>query len=475
MKGSSRTGWHRNACRAALVVFGLTFGLAPSVAHAAACVGDCDGSGDVTVNELISMVNIALGTAQLSTCVNGDQDGSGDITVNEIISGVNNALGQVPCTMVAGGTPPPSTCGNGVKEGTETCDDGGVCIGGDNAGTACMSESTCTGTGVCVAGAKAEHQCASDTDCPGSTCIHCKPAGGDGCSANCTLEHDVPVTLVKGVVEGLDIKAGTSGAVVHGDVLTIPLPLEGTQVLTVGADRGDGIVPFVIKAANVHLPRIKVSTLACACVRAVPAKTCGGALFDTSGSLSPDCSDGFSGAAACTGKKPCAFVHGPGNGSSGVLGCGAGLTGVDLNFEQNCGGSTGTPSFPSITLGGSGPAGSAILLNTTAIGTVVGSCTGTDPTMYGADGEYCTNDDPVATRGVVATLPQVTGTATGVVHNANGQDNVDVGPFNVSGTPFNCTAIAAGSASGGAIVGAFTTCGQATVGDIVVTNRFVVQ
>jgi hypothetical protein len=56
------------------------------------CVGDCDGSGDVTVNELITMVNIALGNTALSACPVGDADGSGEITVNEIIAAVNNAL-----------------------------------------------------------------------------------------------------------------------------------------------------------------------------------------------------------------------------------------------------------------------------------------------------------------------------------------------------------------------------------------------
>jgi len=60
------------------------------------CVGDCDGGGDVTVNELITMVNIALNNLPLSACPAGDPDGSGDITVNEIIQGVNNALNQCP-------------------------------------------------------------------------------------------------------------------------------------------------------------------------------------------------------------------------------------------------------------------------------------------------------------------------------------------------------------------------------------------
>jgi len=56
------------------------------------CTGDCDGSSDVSVNELITMVNIALGDADISTCVPGDADNSGTIEISEIIQAVNNAL-----------------------------------------------------------------------------------------------------------------------------------------------------------------------------------------------------------------------------------------------------------------------------------------------------------------------------------------------------------------------------------------------
>jgi hypothetical protein len=57
------------------------------------CVGDCDGSGTVTVNEIIKGVNIDLDTAPLSTCPQFDANDSGTVTVNELIIGVNNALG----------------------------------------------------------------------------------------------------------------------------------------------------------------------------------------------------------------------------------------------------------------------------------------------------------------------------------------------------------------------------------------------
>jgi N-acetylneuraminic acid mutarotase len=59
------------------------------------CVGDCDASGDVTVNELITMVNIVLGSADASACPHGIPSGvSVDITV--IIQAVGYALTNCP-------------------------------------------------------------------------------------------------------------------------------------------------------------------------------------------------------------------------------------------------------------------------------------------------------------------------------------------------------------------------------------------
>lgn len=56
------------------------------------CVGDCSGDGDVTVDEILTMVNVALGTGSVAACAAGDANGDGDITVDEILTAVNNAL-----------------------------------------------------------------------------------------------------------------------------------------------------------------------------------------------------------------------------------------------------------------------------------------------------------------------------------------------------------------------------------------------
>ena len=94
-------------------------------------------------------------------------------------------------------------CGNGIVEAGEDCDDGGTCIGGSNAGTYCTAEVDCFGNGVCVGGVKDRTACTNDSACPGGLCRHCVPQGGDGCAANCTLEQEVPVNLVPGVIHAL--------------------------------------------------------------------------------------------------------------------------------------------------------------------------------------------------------------------------------------------------------------------------------
>ncbi len=62
----------------------------------ATCVGDCDGSGQVTVDEILTMVNIALGNTPAMDCLAGDANFDGQITVDEILAAVNNALNGCP-------------------------------------------------------------------------------------------------------------------------------------------------------------------------------------------------------------------------------------------------------------------------------------------------------------------------------------------------------------------------------------------
>jgi cytochrome c peroxidase len=61
--------------------------LAPS-----ACPGDCDFSGGVTVDELVTGISLALGERTLAHCVGFDSSGDGEVSVDELIANINLAL-----------------------------------------------------------------------------------------------------------------------------------------------------------------------------------------------------------------------------------------------------------------------------------------------------------------------------------------------------------------------------------------------
>jgi len=60
------------------------------------CAGDCGGTFSVTVDEILTVVNIALGNAAVATCATGDANDDGQITVEEILMALNNALSGCP-------------------------------------------------------------------------------------------------------------------------------------------------------------------------------------------------------------------------------------------------------------------------------------------------------------------------------------------------------------------------------------------
>jgi cytochrome c peroxidase len=55
------------------------------------CAGDCDGSGSVSINELILCVNIALAQADVGMCPPCDINHTLQVTVDELVSSVNAA------------------------------------------------------------------------------------------------------------------------------------------------------------------------------------------------------------------------------------------------------------------------------------------------------------------------------------------------------------------------------------------------
>ncbi len=69
---------------------------APLLLAPYACVGDCNAGHSVSIAELMTATNIALGTAQPQRCRAGDANGDGQIMVDELLTGVKNALYGCP-------------------------------------------------------------------------------------------------------------------------------------------------------------------------------------------------------------------------------------------------------------------------------------------------------------------------------------------------------------------------------------------
>ena len=62
------------------------------------CVGDCSLDGQVTVDEVVLGVNMALGIANVSSCPPFDGNSDDQVTVDEIVTAVNHALEGCPMT-----------------------------------------------------------------------------------------------------------------------------------------------------------------------------------------------------------------------------------------------------------------------------------------------------------------------------------------------------------------------------------------
>jgi len=62
-------------------------------------VGDCGNSDEVTIDDLVIIINIALEQQPLSACPAADADRSGTATIQEILLAVNNALKGCPSAI----------------------------------------------------------------------------------------------------------------------------------------------------------------------------------------------------------------------------------------------------------------------------------------------------------------------------------------------------------------------------------------
>jgi hypothetical protein len=98
------------------------------------CVGDCNGDGSVTVDELLTLVNMALGSqTQLSACPQGIPPNIyhvSQVDVAGIIQAVNNALNGCPVLQTPTPSPtcaPTPTCPENVIAPDPVCEWIGKC------------------------------------------------------------------------------------------------------------------------------------------------------------------------------------------------------------------------------------------------------------------------------------------------------------------------------------------------------------
>jgi len=57
-----------------------------------ACVADCNFNGNVDVSELITAINVGLGTSSLAQCVVSDPSGDGVVAIDELLRAIHAAL-----------------------------------------------------------------------------------------------------------------------------------------------------------------------------------------------------------------------------------------------------------------------------------------------------------------------------------------------------------------------------------------------
>jgi cysteine-rich repeat protein len=439
----------------------LGFGTIGKVTAQETCVGDCNGNMEVTIDEIITCVNIALDLANLDTCPSCDGNGDGEVTIDELITSVNIALDLQPC----GGTPSPTPtimptgaiCGNSKVEDGEDCDDG-------------------------------------------------NNYGGDGCAANCTTETRRAGSLVD------------SQAVAQSLSITLMLPLTGDQALVTGRARDTEVIgvdgevitepgeaPIVVRQEDVDFAPIPLAGLVCACVRGVtegvedvfgPGNTGAGNIgcgddgltnvdftIEQDHNTTPGASGNSGSAQGLPDDPECNDTSEviPGLQSSACLeGTDPACTGPNYVHIGACN------SPREITFsGGAAGRGSVLILNSTAIGLLMdrGTCSQTPNCTfadYGPDCLPCTDDD--LEKGIPNVQPLTSGDSQVIIYDANnsaGQtfdENASCGAnkciTTVSGMNADCDTLSApgNNSLTGTLAGAFPSLDQMTVNDTITTT-----
>jgi YVTN family beta-propeller protein len=80
----------------------------PTLSVEGVCIGDCDRNRVVSVDELVTGVNIGVGALDVSSCPEFDPDLSRTVTIDELVRGVAAALDGCPADETPTPTPPAS-------------------------------------------------------------------------------------------------------------------------------------------------------------------------------------------------------------------------------------------------------------------------------------------------------------------------------------------------------------------------------
>jgi cysteine-rich repeat protein len=333
-----------------------------------------------------------------------------------------------------------------------------------------------------------EAKCGNGIPETGEECDDGNLWGADGCAANCT--HEVPAGCMFGCVNEGQI---CSGATVTTVLFQIDLKFDGDQTLMAGHPRSELVettdpelsfkpneIPVTLRAADLHVPPVKVPGLVCACVR--------GEATDQFGPVGPDYANSGSGSIGCddTGLADVDYLFtvdhnvtpGDPNNGGGLPddpGCVNGERvedGSRLHPHTGACNSKGSPHFT-----GGGPRNSMVILSSTSITLIddkgkcaTGNCSIAD---YGPDCTPCTSDDLV--HDAPSSLATTTGVASVRMYDANDYPGVILDAA-VTGAMVDCDALLGDpnhpDLSGSALVSAFGKVDQERLGDAATTSVF---
>ncbi|MDX2165482.1 MAG: hypothetical protein SF182_00395 [Deltaproteobacteria bacterium] len=98
----------------------VLLGLLAAGAASAQCAGDCNGDGEVRVEDMILGVRIALGELPVDACAAFDLDHDGTVGIAELVSGAGALLNGCPVRATPTGSPTPSPSASATASDTET-------------------------------------------------------------------------------------------------------------------------------------------------------------------------------------------------------------------------------------------------------------------------------------------------------------------------------------------------------------------